>query len=226
MPSFKYYKRGAGELDTSNFPDIVDSGFVSVEKIDEKTFMSLLALNEYARAQGDNLTIRAKVSGYVAHMRSDKDEFSPANLYNMLDHLDIRCDNVQHESNDVIKSAQISKSDILYDLTEASPWFTLFVGADGSVPKFFPGVDCCAQKVRTNGKVQSMEFDTSKLTHAKQVIIVDDILGGGATIQMLVDIIRNHGFSGKIHMWVAYNEGFHSAEFLNQFDSHFVGSEV
>ena len=226
MAEFKYYKRGAGELDTSNFPDILAAGEVTIKTLDEKTFMSLLALNEYAREADEGQMIRVKILGYVAHLRADKDEYQPARLYELLDHMALHCDSIQHESTEQIRSAMITKQDILRDLPKASSWFAMFVGADGSVPKFFPECDLCALKMRESGKVTDMSFPTLPHTETKQIIIVDDLLGGGATIQKLVDIIRRDGFAGPIHMWVAYNEGFHKQEFLDQFESYHIGELV
>lgn len=223
---FEYYKRGKGELNTSNFPNIVASGHLLVETLDEKTFMSLMALNEYMKLRKPGAVIKVEVFGYVAHLRGDKDEYPPARLYELLDHMSIECQSIQHESTPVIKSATITKADVMRDLPEATAWFTQLIGADGSVPKFFPEVDGCAQKVRANGKVTEMDFPTPLPCSVKQIVIVDDLLGGGATIQMLVDIIRGSGFTGKIHMWVAYNEGFHKQEFLDQFDSYHIGVQV
>ena len=47
MESFKYYKRGQGELDTSNFNTLLEQGSLTVETLDSKTFVSLLAFNSY-----------------------------------------------------------------------------------------------------------------------------------------------------------------------------------
>ena len=226
MEQFKYYKRGKGELDTSNFKTIALTLRLKVSTLDEKTFTSLLALNHYMQITENSGTIRVVVEGYVAHLRADKDEYSPANLYLMLDRMEIDCLSVQHESTAKIKSATVDKLRVLEDLDRLSPWFTLFIGADGSVPKFFPDVDICARKVRENGKVTDMAFSMPETSQAKQIIIVDDLLGGGATIQMLVDIIKASGFAGPIHMWVAYNEGFHTQEFLDQFASYNIGETV
>lgn len=221
---FKYYKRGAGELDTSNFPDIVAAGEVTVGNLDEKTFVSLLALNQFLLPMMK--TVAVKVKGYVAHMRSDKDIYPMSKLYDYLPFLDIEVESIQHESTKKIKSATIDVTKILTDLG-LSYWYTQFIGADSSVHKFFPNVNSEAQKVRENGKVVSMDFDLgSPRPKYHRIVIVDDILGGGATVQMLVDTIRDQGFEGEIYLWIQYDEGIAKPEFYEQFEGVYVGQYI
>ena len=47
MESFQYYKRGEGELNTSNFPAIVKQGRIVIDNLDCKTFFALSCLNQY-----------------------------------------------------------------------------------------------------------------------------------------------------------------------------------
>jgi len=100
------------------------------------------------------------------------------------------------------------------------------VGADSSVPKFFPSIDTYANKVRENGKVVSLDFDMPKKHQIKRVVIVDDLLGGGATVKMLVDKIKESGYKGEVYLWVQYNEGIHKGEFLNQFNGYYIGQDI
>lgn len=218
--TFKYYKRDKGELDTSNFPEILKAKTIIVDTLDEKTFMSLLALNEYCM---DVAHITVIVTGYIAHLRGDKDVFSVASLYDTLDCLTIVPTGIQHESTHKVQSAKIAASDILrrLELSAAS-----YVGADKSVHKFFPGVTIEANKVRTDGKVISTTLDVTGLPMEGNVIIVDDILGGGATIQAVYDIIRGARPLSDIYLWVAYNEGIHNSEFLDQFADTFIGDLI
>ena len=80
--------------------------------------------------------------------------------------------------------------------------------------------------MRENGKVVSLDIELKDIDNYDQIIIVDDILGGGATIQMLIDEIIVYNYSSDIHLWVAYNEDIHSEEFLDQFDSCYLGEEI
>ncbi len=61
---------------------------------------------------------------------------------------------------------------------------------------------------------------------SENIIIIDDILGGGATIQAVHDIIKNNHPEKNIYLWVAYNEGIHSGRFLEQFTGYFIGDEI
>ena len=220
MENFKYYRRGTGELDTSNFPDLIQQGYVHVETLNEKTFMSLMALNDCDIPKG----FMVIVEGYVAHLRADKDFYSPANLYRKLDRMEILCSSIQHEDTPEIKGAQITTSNICTDLG-ISQWFTTFYGADKSVPKFAPFIVNSADKLRAFGKVVSLDFNAKPPTKGR-VVIVDDLLGGGATIQMLLDKLRNDGYTGEVFLWVAYNEGIHTTSFLDQFNGCFIGDRV
>ena len=226
MEIFKYYKRGVGELDTSNFDEIINSGEMEVDRIDDKTFFSLLTLNTYLETEWFGNDVTVTVRGYVANLRGDKDLFPPAVIYQLLTRLKIVCKSIQHESTDKIRTTTITKNTILTDLPKASQWFTAFVGADGSVPKFYPTIDSFATKVREGGKVVSLDYKMPSAHDIRSVVIVDDILGGGATIQMLLDTIKSQGFTGTFHLWVAYNEGIHKPEFLEQFESHFIGNLI
>lgn len=228
MEYFKYYKRGAGELDTSNFKEIANQGFVYVDKLDEKTFMSLLAMDRYItlnKAELKSYPFVTKVKGYVAHLRGDKDVFKVADLYGLLSYVFINCNNIQHESTEFVKSNIMNETQVLKDL-EICPWFTHMIGADSSVPKFFPTIQSYATKVRKEGKVVSLDYTIDFPDAIKRVVIVDDLVGGGATVQMLVDSLKNQGYKGEIYLWVAYNEGFHSQEFVDQFNGVYLGEEV
>lgn len=232
METFKYYKRGLGELDTSNFPEIVKQGEITVDNLDEKAFMSLLALDNYLFSVNEEFwsfkLFPVYVTGYVHHMRGDKDVFPVSQLYEILDSLEIICNNIQHESTGKIQSAHINSEIVCQNIPELRKFqnFVQFIGADSSVPKFFPGVGTCASKVREKGKVTSLEFTLLKKEWTGAVVIVDDILGGGATIQMLVDEIKKQGYNGPIYMWVAYNEGIHKSEFLEQFAGYYLGKDI
>lgn len=231
METFKYYKRGEGELDTSNFPSIVGQGEITVDVLDEKTFFSLFVLNDYLIDYGYESSIGPKfpvnVRGYIYHMRGDKDVYWPAKVYDLLDNMLIRTEQIQHSNIATVTQPKLNKDTIYTDLG-LTPWYTRFVGADGSVHKFMPDIDCESSKVRENGKVVSMKFDTKKVTDAKidNVVIVDDILGGGKTVQMLVDIIRGSGYTGKLYLWVQYNEGIHPEDFTGQFDGVYLGDDI
>jgi hypothetical protein len=231
MSTFQYYKRGAGELDTSNFPELLANGYIEIQNLDEKTFMSLLTFNYWLDTvpseKYDNTSFfLVKIYGYVAHLRSDKDLFSPAKLYDLFTNLMFKVYNIQHESVPMIKSAQIGQEKILMAFPQLCPWFTTFVGADSSVHKFFPDVEYEAEKIRKDGKVISTELKIEWPSAIRRVIIVDDLLGGGATVQMLVDTIREQGYEGEVYLWTAYNEGFHTDAFLSQFNGYYVGEEV
>lgn len=219
--SFKYYKRGKGELDTSNFPELVEQGIV-IHHLDNRTLVSLWALNEYSSQRGK--TVDVLVYGYVAHLRGDKDVFPVAQLYDVLTNLRFRVMDIQHESTATIRSSLMSYSEVC-DTFDVSYDDVTIIGADASVPKFMPSVDLYASKVRVNGKVQSVEIDLTGLDDSP-VVIVDDILGGGATIQMLVDRIRADGYTNPLYLWVRYNEGIHKPEFLEQFVDTYTGDEI
>lgn len=225
MGEFKYYKRGKGELDTSNFPSIAADGDVIIDNLDEKTFMSLLALNEYLKL--NNLKVELFINGYVHHMRSDKDVYPVYNLYKMLDNISFnRCNKVQHTDSDCIQTDIISK-ELVESCLPNLKGSILFVGADSSVPKFFPDVDIVANKNRSNGKVVSISFDTDNIDNYDHIVIVDDILGGGATVDMLVDIIEDSNKSFlTLNLWVEYNEGIHKKELLDRFDFYDLGQEI
>jgi hypothetical protein len=171
------------------------------------------------------------VSGYVAHMRGDKDEYQVAQLYQLLTNRNMKiiCDKVQHESSNGIQSEIKYKDDIETDLLELEDYSNtyIFVGADASVPKFMPDVDTFANKVRKDGKVISCELDLSRVdTISNKFIIVDDILGGGATIDMVRDEILKVNPDAEIKIWVEYNEGIHSEDFLNKYNKTYIGDQV
>lgn len=224
METLKYYKRGQGELDTSNFPEIAEQGELRIGNLDDRTLVSLMALNKFLIHNGTK-DVNVLCTGYVQHLRGDKDVFPVAQLYDDLMMLKFICERVQHESTDKIKSASVTKREVLSDLALGNDWFTAFIGADGSVPKFFPTIDKCAKKVRKDGKVTGMNFELGE-NALRRIIIVDDILGGGATVQMLVDKIRASGFDGDLYLWVEYCEGIHKPEFLDQFRECHKGSVI
>ena len=149
MVSFKYYKRGQGELDTSNFNTLLEQGSLTVE----------------------------------------------------------------------------TPQEIVSDL-EITPWYTQYVGADSSVCKFFPRVDVQAQKVRLDGKVLSNQLEKPIPQRVNRVVIVDDILGGGATVRMLVESLRKDGFTGEIYLWVRYNEAIHTEDFIDLFKGVYLGDTL
>jgi len=231
MERFKYYKRGQGELDTSNFPALLSG--VTVDKLDEKTFMSLLALQSYHKSifnQHTNINpfnIKVEVLGYVAHLRADKDLFNSAQLYEeYLPIMDFDIKNIQHESTSKIKSSKTSCFEIHIDLKPAGS--TLYIGADKSVSKFCD-VKVCADKIRTYGKVTALYLDLTgiDLTEYKSIVIVDDILGGGATIQMVIDALPLPlKVTKNLYLWTAYNEGIHRREFLDQFRGYNIGDLI
>ena len=237
-PKFKYYRRGTGELDTSNFPEIVEAKCVEVHHLDSRTIVSLALLQMYMQEEHFHLwcgreDFEVIVTGYVSHMRADKDLFDPSIAYDELGFtFDVR--KVQHDSRNGIQSAEIGKFKVVDDLMQgnlfkASKYSyanTTFVGADSSVHKFFPDVDVEARKVRENGKVVSLDLDVGFHDHLQGVVIVDDILGGGATIQMCVDKIKESGYTGDIFLWTEWNEGIHPEEFLEQFTGYFIGENI
>ena len=233
METFKYYRRGKGELDTSNFGAILAQGYVEVDRLDSKTVVTLLNFSIYLTMRGQSyeqtgVVFPLTIKGYVDHMRADKDLHDPAELYlGMSLWYDVCCEQVQHDSRNGIVSAKIDKEDVLKDLSVIQhTWFTQFVGADSSVPKFFPSVDKYATKVRENGKVVSLDYHMSKDNEVHRLVIVDDIVGGGATVQMLVDKIKESGYKGEIFLWVQYNEGIHKESFLEQFEGYYIGQDI
>lgn len=229
---FKYYRRGTGELDTSNFPDLVKAHRIEVHHLDSRTLISLAMFQKYLQDNHldlwyDREEIEVIVDGYVPHMRADKDLFDPSWAYKELGFtFDVR--RVQHDSRNGIVTAKIDKDMLLsFDmLNRKTSYFTRFVGADSSVHKFFPDVDVEAQKIRENGKVVSLDLDLGDVTHLKQVVIVDDILGGGATVKMCVDRIRESGYTGPIFLWTEWNEGIHTPEFLDLFAGYYIGENI
>lgn len=226
VPTLKYYRRGTGELDTSNFPEIAHVGKVIVDHLDSRTIVSLSVLDEYLGSAGYFPT-EVIVGGYVCHMRADKDLFDPAKIYTSFEHLTFNCLRVQHDSRYGIKTGMITKHDIDRD-TGMISWFTRYLGADSSVHKFFPEVESEAQKIREGGKVTDLKLDLTleSLRSVTTVVIVDDILGGGATIQSCVDRLRELGYEGQVSLWVEWNEGIHKPEFLEQFDKAYVGRNI
>ena len=230
MEVFKYYKRGKGELDTSNFEEILKQGHITVDKLDSKTFISLLCLNQfytdYFGKYNPINKIQVTVGGYIDHLRSDKDVFPVLNIYNILDNMDIVSTAVQHTFNSKVRQYQpLTKGKILDYLYWNKKYKPLFIGADNSVKDFFPGVDLQASKVRENGKVTSITLGDFDL-NTNDIVIVDDILGGGATIAMLFNLMRDKGYTGNIHLWVEYNEGIHSDTFLDCFDKLYIGKLI
>jgi hypothetical protein len=230
MKTFNYYKRGKGELNTENFPDLTAQDAIRVRQLDSKTFVSLLALqlhkSQISRCAPKKQTVY--VEGYVEHMRGDKDEFPVSTIYSYLHSFNIICLSVQHESTFKITSGILTKKEIFGDLPHLDKESVLFIGADSSVPKFFPLVDGFATKTRTDGKVTSLSFNTDlDLNRVEDIVIVDDLLGGGATVQMLVDILKDNGFMGNISLWVRYNEDIHTSDFLcSNFFDWYIGDEV
>lgn len=228
MQTLKYYKRGQGELDTSNFPDIVNQGKLIIQNLDEKTFVSLLVLNEYMETQAHQM-ITIVVEGYVAHLRGDKDLYPPSILYGMLNNFVIVCNQIQHEVDGgyKLKISSIGLKEIQKSLTDLGWGTRKYIGADSSVPKFCPEITSCATKVREGGKVIKLDYEyLSVYDKYDNLIIVDDILGGGATVQMLVDKLKSHNKNANIHLWTQYNEGIHSELFLNQFKSYYIGDKI
>ncbi|MBL1322202.1 MAG: hypothetical protein COA63_014255 [Methylophaga sp.] len=224
MAKFEYYKRGAGELNTSNFPTILREKTIYIKTLDEKTFMSLLALQTWVGNKTNLITVR--IAGYVAHLRGDKDLFPMSRMYDLLTLFKFECRSIQHESTDKIKSIQITQDNIEAGFDKPFYQEPIFIGADGSVIKFFPHANHSAEKVRRSGKVTGMKFDTNNLDSTNPIIIVDDILGGGATIQMLINILRKAKFTNDLFLWVEYNEGIHTKEFLKQFADYHIGEII
>jgi len=226
--TFKYYKRGQGELDTSNFPSILEQGVLHVDTIDSKTFVSLLAFNSWLGLQRNFINkFPVNVSGYVEHLRGDKDLYPVANIYQLLHLLDITCFQIQHESTDKIKSALISAFTIENSLGITSGNSIQYIGCDASVEKFTLGTLPCAKKVRVNGKVLRVDLSMNSLApDTTAIVLIDDILGGGATVQMLYDIIRKTHPDLDIYLWVQYNEGIHTDEFLSQFKGYYIGDLI
>lgn len=226
--TFKYYKRGQGELDTSNFPSILEQGVLHVDTIDSKTFVSLLAFNSWLGLQRNFINkFPVNVSGYVEHLRGDKDLYPVANIYQLLHLLDITCLQIQHESTPKIKSSIITPFMIETQLGLDESKYLQGIGCDASVSKFMVGPLPCAKKVRVNGKVLRVDLSMNSLDpEAAAIVLIDDILGGGATVQMLYDIIRKSHPDLDIYLWVQYNEGIHTDEFLSQFKGYYIGDLI
>lgn len=225
---FKYYRRGTGELDTSNFPEIAAAGKVEVHHLDSRTVSALTSLDDFMfHNDYDAIDFTVVVTGYVCHMRADKDVWDPSDVYEALG-FTFEVQKVQHDSRNGIVSAKINKDTLLdFDmLNRKTSYFTRFVGADSSVHKFFPDVDVEAQKIREDGKVVSLDLDLGDVSNLKQVVIVDDILGGGATVKMCVDRIRESGYTGPIFLWTEWNEGIHTPEFLELFAGYYIGENI
>ena len=228
-PTFKYYRRGTGELDTSNFPEIVRAGVVAIDHLDSRTLAALQILSDYAWTVPTFKGLRVIVGGYVCHMRGDKDVYDPSVAYEYLKEAGFTFEvlRVQHDSRHGIESGVITKRDVNKDLHTGN-WFTRYLGADSSVHKFFPEVESEARKIRKDGKVTDLELDLTpeSLKEVCNVVIVDDILGGGATIQACVDRLRELGYEGKLSLWVEWNEGIHKPEFLEQFTHVYLGRNI
>lgn len=233
-PKFKFYRRGTGELDTSNFHEIAKAGRVEVHHLDSRALVALDCLSDYL--YGEYLQNRlgypmdkfvVVVTGYVCHMRADKDTYDPTQIYISFGiSFDVR--KVQHDSRNGIKSAVIHE-DMLMSFTflrGQEPEYTRFVGADSSVHKFFPEVDVEAKKIRKDGKVVSLDLSLGDTSGTEAIVIVDDILGGGATIQMCVDRIKESGYKGDIFLWTEWNEGIHTEDFLKQFAGVYIGENI
>jgi hypothetical protein len=237
-PKFKYYRRGTGELDTSNFPEIAKAGCVEVHHLDSRTLISLETLKYYLWYNYSGRPMKVVVDGYVCHMRADKDAFDPSEAYSHLGRFGFTFDvrKVQHDSRNGIQSGKVDWFNIRKDLIKKGSMLEytknkrygghFYIGADSSVHKFFPEVDVEARKVRENGKVVSLELDLPDVQDTQAMIIVDDILGGGATIQMCVDTIRESGYTGDIFLWTEWNEGIHSEDFLKQFAGYYIGENI
>lgn len=232
--TFKFYKRGKGELNTSNFPLILKQGSVDIPVLDAKYYQALALFDEYRYDQylesdEDEYTkFKVLIEGYVHHMRADKDLVDPSKMYAELNY-DYICEKVQHDSRNGINTAYRFKEEILKDLfaeDHSGSWYTWFIGADSSVKNFFSEVDISAKKVRRDGKVVALSIGMGDTTNIKRIIIVDDILGGGATVKMLVDNIRDKGYTGPMYLWTEYNEGIHSDELLSEFEHVYIGDTV
>jgi len=227
VKTFEYYKRGAGELDSSNFPLLVAQKKIVIEELRERDFVSLLTFNHYLLTKSSySGKVRIVVKGYVAQLRSDKDYYGPFCLYDLLDRLDITCMAIQHESTDKITTGFIDSYQVVSDLLLSfkATDYTL-IGCDASVHKFFAEDIRCANKIREDGKVTSVELDTPPLK--KQIVLVDDLIGGGATIYQLVDVIRAAGYEGPLHLWVRYNEGIHDDSKLAAiFENVYIGDSI
>lgn len=228
MEEFKYYKRGQGELDTSNFPEICRQGMIVVDKLDSKTFVSLLALHHYIGEKPTRCPNRLLVTvrGYVDHLRGDKDEFFVAKLYDLLYNLQFSCHSVQHTSTGTIKTSKLSTYQVVSELRIPPTVTTQLLGCDGSVNDFMYFKIPSATKVRENGKVTKLSFAGSFLDTVDHYVLVDDILGGGATVQMFYDFLRAKVPDKPISLWVRYNEGIHPPEFLDQFESYYLGDLI
>lgn len=225
---FKYYKLGQGELDTSNFDEIVENGWVSIERLGSKEFVSLLALNQYI-LENDYMSVQCFVQGYVYHMRSDKDLFNVSSLYRkLLPNINFKCRSIQHESNSKIKSGKLAWFTVYGKSVSTFPELInkddlLIVNADKSVKKFrntFPNtktLEC--DKVRENGKVISMDVPTHTQTSNMKYIIIDDLIGGGATITMIIaKLLTDYDvYPENIYLWVRYNEGIHNVSDFSNF---------
>lgn len=227
MQQFKYYKRGEGELDSSNFQNIYDDGSIILDDLTYRDFMSLCILDEWLNRKERKKFIEVIIKGYVPNLRGDKDLGLPNKIYDKFQWLDFTCMSVQHENTNAIKTALIKIQTITKDFPELG-WDTrMFVGADSSVPKFCPEITNYAEKVRFNAKVTHVStYQIDDLSTIANVIIVDDILGGGATVQMLIDNLNERGYKGNYFLWTQYNEAIHSFTFLNQFKSTSLGAII
>jgi hypothetical protein len=226
MEKFNYYKRGVGELNSSNFSKIWKQGHLNIETLDAKTFMSLSALSQWGLENRPHTKIGVTVAGYVEHLRGDKDLYPLGKLYNNLTNLGIMCNQIQHDTSIAnLHYPTISEDEIIDQLPSVYE-IPILIGADSSVKNFLPCVTLQAEKIRKNGKVTSLKFDTKLIGSSANIVIVDDILGGGATIQMLYNAIRAGGYTNDIHLWVQYNEGIHPDDFLVQFKSTYIGQKI
>lgn len=233
MEKFKYYRRGTGELDTSNFPDILESGRILIDNLDARAFVSLLAFKNYAQntLNRKHQYFTLYVRGYVEHLRGDKDEFQVSNLYR--DYLrpmfKIVVQQPQHEDTSAIQGGLVFRDTIRKDLRISPRNEIVLIGADSSVERFCPEVDYSFSKVRKNGKVVKVTPPAGfpeVFPESSTLVIVDDILGGGATIQQVVDtksVLEHHG---DIGLWVAANEGIHSSKLILHFDKTYIGKTV
>ena len=60
-----------------------------------------------------------------------------------------------------------------------------------------------------------------------KIVIVDDILGGGATVQMLVDLLSVGPYASlPLCLYTEYDEGIAPHDFYKQFDRYHTGESI
>lgn len=207
MKTLKIKKYYSGEIKTDNMKDFLNKEtHLKIENFNNETLLYLLALDEFLVSR-HNLGIKSSViahCGYIPYLRDDKDITQISNFISRMQLINFITPLPPHRQISNVTYDSIIFDNILKKHYEQG--YTL-IGGDKSASKYTNLPHIKTDKIRKNGKVKSVKIKDFVPNPTNKYLIFDDILGGGATVQMIINQLPTNS---EIVILVGYSENLYN----------------